>query len=316
MQVLVVDKTGTITEGHPAVAAIRSFGDATDEDVLSIAASLERGTTHPLARAIVERASSEHAAVRDVEDFVSVPGAGARGRFAGDSATLRVGSIDFLAREGISIPEAAAGDLSTRGMTIVGVSRDATCAGLIGLRDRVRASSASAVRRLRAIGIGVRMLTGDNAATAQAVANEVGLAEFRAGVLPAQKAEAVQALRAQGLVTGMVGDGINDAPALAAADVSFAIGTGSDIAIEAADITAMRPDLNAIVDAILLSRATLAKIRQNLFFAFAYNVIGIPLAAFGLLSPVIAGAAMAASSVSVVGNALLLRRWRAKDGDS
>jgi len=158
------------------------------------------------------------------------------------------------------------------------------------------------------------MLTGDNAATAAAVANQVGITEFRSGVLPAGKAEAVQALRAQGRVTGMVGDGINDAPALAAADVSFAIGTGSDIAIEAADITAMRADLNAVVDAVLLSRATLAKIRQNLFFAFAYNVIGIPLAAFGWLSPVIAGAAMAASSVSVVGNALLLRRWRPKDG--
>ena len=199
-------------------------------------------------------------------------------------------------------------------MTIVGVARDRECIGLIALQDRIRSTSASAVHRLRAMGIEVRMLTGDNAATAAAVANQVGITEFRSGVLPAGKAEAVQALRAQGRVTGLVGDGINDAPALAAADVSFAIGTGSDIAIEAADITAMRADLNAVVDAVLLSRATLAKIRQNLFFAFAYNVIGIPLAAFGWLSPVIAGAAMAASSVSVVGNALLLRRWRPKDG--
>ncbi len=154
------------------------------------------------------------------------------------------------------------------------------------------------------------MLTGDNAVTAQAVARAVGITDFRAGVLPADKAEAVRALKSRGVVTGMVGDGVNDAPALAAADVSFAIGAGSDIAIEAADITLVRNDLDAVVDAILLSRATLSKIRQNLFFAFAYNVLGIPLAAAGLLSPVIAGAAMAASSVSVVGNALLLRRWR------
>ena len=152
------------------------------------------------------------------------------------------------------------------------------------------------------------MLTGDNAATAQAVANQVGIADFRAGVMPSDKVDAVRALKSRGIVTGMVGDGINDAPALAAADVSFAIGTGSDIAIEAADITLMRPDLNAVVDAILLSRTTLAKIRQNLFFAFFYNVLGIPLAALGLLNPIIAGAAMSLSSVSVIGNALRLRR--------
>ncbi len=161
-----------------------------------------------------------------------------------------------------------------------------------------------------AAGIDVVMLTGDGEATAQAVARAVGIAEFRSSVLPAGKAEAVRALTAKGVVTGMVGDGVNDAPALAAADVSFALGAGADIAIEASDITLIRNDLNAVVDAILLSRATLAKIRQNLFFAFAYNVLGIPLAAVGMLNPVLAGAAMAASSVSVVGNALLLKRWR------
>ena len=167
-----------------------------------------------------------------------------------------------------------------------------------------------------AAGIEVVMLTGDNAETARAVASAVGIENFRAGVLPSDKAEAVRALKAKGMITGMVGDGINDAPALAAADVSFAIGAGSDIAIEAADVTLIRSDLNAVVDAILLSRATLSKIRQNLFFAFAYNVLGIPLAAVGLLSPVIAGAAMAASSVSVVSNALLLRRWRPRSINS
>jgi Cu+-exporting ATPase len=157
----------------------------------------------------------------------------------------------------------------------------------------------------------VVMLTGDHIATGRAVADQVGIAVYHAGVLPSGKADAVRELKVKGVVTGMVGDGINDAPALAAADVSFAIGAGSDIAIEAADITLMRPDLDAVVDAILLSRATVAKIRQNLFFAFLYNVLGIPLAALGLLHPAFAGAAMAASSVSVVGNALLLRRWKA-----
>ena len=196
------------------------------------------------------------------------------------------------------------------GKTLIGVASGGRALGLLALADAVRPTSAEAVARLRAAGIDVVMLTGDNAATAAAVAAAVGITDFRAGVLPADKADAVRALKARGVVTGMVGDGVNDAPALAAADVSFAIGAGSDIAIEAADVTLIRNDLNAVVDAILLSRATLAKIRQNLFFAFAYNVLGIPLAAVGLLNPVIAGAAMAASSVSVVGNALLLKRWR------
>jgi Cu+-exporting ATPase len=182
--------------------------------------------------------------------------------------------------------------------------------GAIALADALRPTSAAAVRRLQEAGIEVVMLTGDNAATAAAIAREAGITQFRAEVLPAAKAEAVRALKASGVVTGMAGDGVNDAPALAAADVSFAIGAGSDVAVAAADVTLLRSDLQSVVDAILLSRATLAKIRQNLFFAFAYNVVGIPLAAFGMLNPVIAGAAMAASSVSVVGNALLLKRWK------
>ncbi|MET0442709.1 MAG: HAD-IC family P-type ATPase, partial [Casimicrobiaceae bacterium] len=194
--------------------------------------------------------------------------------------------------------------------TIVAIAHAGRCIGLIALADRLRETTPAAIARLRALGIEVVMLTGDNPATAQAIAAAAGIVEFKAGVLPADKAAAVTAYKAAGKVTGMVGDGVNDAPALAAADVSFAIGAGSAVAIEAADITVIRNDLNAVVDAILLSRATLAKIRQNLFFAFAYNVLGIPLAALGLLNPVIAGAAMAASSVSVVGNALLLKRWR------
>ena len=200
--------------------------------------------------------------------------------------------------------------LESEGKSIVGIVRGGRALGVVALADAVRPTSAAAVRRLKAIGVDVLMLTGDNGAAAQAVATAVGIERFEACVLPADKADAVRELKAKGLVTGMVGDGVNDAPALASADVSFAVGAGSDIAVEAADVTLIRDDLEAVVDAILLSRATLAKIRQNLFFAFAYNVLGIPLAAVGMLNPVIAGAAMAASSVSVVTNALLLKRWR------
>jgi Cu+-exporting ATPase len=200
--------------------------------------------------------------------------------------------------------------LQRAGRTVVGVALDGRALGVVALADAIRPTSARAIARLKALGVDVVMLTGDNAETARAIAAAAGIAEFRAGVLPAGKADVVNAYRSRGIVTGMVGDGINDAPALAAADVSFAIGAGADIAVEAADITLVRSDLEAVVDAIELSRATLAKIRQNLFFAFAYNVLGIPLAASGLLGPVLAGAAMAASSVSVVGNALLLKRWR------
>jgi P-type Cu+ transporter len=177
----------------------------------------------------------------------------------------------------------------------------------------VRATSAEAIARLANAGVDVIMLSGDNAATVDAIAREVGIAEWRAGMSPARKADEIRRLQASGRLVGMVGDGVNDAPALAAADVSFAIGAGSAIAIEAADVTVIRADLGAVVDAILLSRATRRKIRQNLFFAFAYNVLGIPLAALGFLDPVVAGAAMAMSSVSVVGNALLLRRFRVGD---
>jgi Cu+-exporting ATPase len=222
-----------------------------------------------------------------------------------------LGSLAFVAKSGVLVAEDVSAGRSTDAATIVGVARAGTLIGTIALADRLRETTPSAIERLRRHGIDVVMITGDNAKTAQAIAQAAGIATYRARVLPADKAAAVRAFKAEGRTTGMVGDGVNDAPALAAADVSFAIGAGSAVAIEAADITVVRNDLNAVVDAILLSRATLAKIRQNLFFAFAYNVLGIPLAALGLLSPVIAGAAMAASSVSVVTNALLLKRWRA-----
>lgn len=201
-------------------------------------------------------------------------------------------------------------DLASRGRTVVAVGLDGRGLGLIGLADRIRASSKNAVARMQAMGVDVVMLTGDNEAAAAEIGREAGVTRILAKVLPADKAREIESSRAAGHIVGMVGDGINDAPALAAADVSFAIGAGTDVAIQTADVTLMRSDLTGVVDAIALSRATLAKVRQNLFFAFFYNVLGIPLAALGMLNPVVAGAAMALSSVSVVSNSLLLRRWR------
>ena len=223
---------------------------------------------------------------------------------------MRLGSPAFLMEQGVAANLERIAPSLAQGNTVVGVARDQQLIGWIALADAIRPTSARAVARLREAGIDVVMLTGDNLGTARAVAEAVGIESYEAAVSPEGKAAVVAALRARGIVTGMVGDGVNDAPALAAADVSFAMGAGTDIAVEASDVTLMRDDLNAVVDAIMLSRATLAKIRQNLFFAFAYNVLGIPLAALGMLNPVLAGAAMAASSVSVVGNALLLKRWR------
>jgi P-type Cu+ transporter len=311
LQTLIVDKTGTLTEGKPAVTDVVAMPGVARADVLRVAASVEQGSTHPLARAVTKAAGDDGIALSATQQHVSAPGRGASARV--DDQPALVGALAFLAEQGSAVPDELAAALLSDGKSVVAVALNGKVLGVIGLADRIRSTSARAVARLTAANIDVTMLTGDNPETARAVAAAAGIVKFRAGVMPADKAEAVRALRTQGVVTGMVGDGINDAPALAAADVSFAIGAGSDIAIEAADITLIRSDLNAVVDAILLSRATLSKIRQNLFFAFAYNVLGIPLAALGMLNPVIAGAAMAASSLSVVGNALLLRNWRPPD---
>jgi Cu+-exporting ATPase len=311
LKTIILDKTGTLTEGKPEVTDVLPAAGTTRADVLRVAASLEQGATHPLAHALLAAARAEGVEPETLGEFRLAPGKGARGRLAGAAPEVVLGSLDYLAEQGIALDLAPVGALQRAGKTLVGVAVGGHLVGLVALADRIRPTAASGVAHLRAAGIDVVMLTGDHAATARAVADQLGIAVYRAGVLPSGKADAVRALKSQGIVTGMVGDGVNDAPALAAADVSFAIGAGSDIAIEAADITLMRPDLDAVVDAILLSRATVAKIRQNLFFAFLYNVLGIPLAALGLLHPAFAGAAMAASSVSVVGNALLLRRWKA-----
>ena len=313
VEVLAVDKTGTLTQGKPEVTDVVPSSGLVEADLLRIAASLEQGTTHPLAEAIVARARGQGIELMPPEGLRAVPGKGLTAML--DGVDYSLGSPAFLAERGVAVPEALLAPLAGAGKSVVAVSRGPTFLGLVGVADQLRPTSRAAVARLKAQGVEVVMLTGDNAATAAAIAREAGIARFEAEVLPQDKAAAIAKLKAGGRRVGMVGDGINDAPALAAADVSFAIGGGSDVALEAADVTLMRNDLLSAADAIDLSRATLAKIRQNLFFAFIYNVLGIPLAALGLLNPVIAGAAMAMSSVSVVSNSLLLRRWKPQRRD-
>jgi Cu+-exporting ATPase len=305
IRTLVVDKTGTLTQGRPAVVEVQATGD--ERQLIVVAAALEQGSRHPLARAIVEFARQRHTPLPSVGTLTAHSGLGMSGDIDGRAALL--GSVQFLAGQGIAFDAKQAERLARAGNTVVGVALDGKALGFIALADAARPTSKPAVERLRRMGVDTMMLTGDNEAAAGAVARAVGIRHFRAKVSPADKAAAVAALKGEDGLVGMAGDGINDAPALAAADIGFAIAAGSDIAIEAAQVTLMRNDLASVADAIDLSRATLAKIRQNLFFAFIYNVLGIPLAALGLLNPVIAAAAMALSSVSVVTNSLLLKRW-------
>jgi Cu+-exporting ATPase len=311
--VLAIDKTGTITEGKPAVTQVVPAPGVEAARLLRHAASLEQESEHPLGRAIVSHARALGVTPVAVSGFRAVAGLGVLGTVDGEASGA--GSPRFVAERGIAVDEATVAQLASAGQTVITVFSAGGVLGHIAIADRPRASSAAAVRRLQALGIEVHMLTGDAPEPARAIAREVGIEQVHAGVLPADKAATVSRLKASGRVTGMVGDGINDAPALAAADVSFAMASGADVAMESADVTLMRNDLHSVADAISLSRATVRRIRQNLFLAFVYNVLGIPLAAAGWLNPVIAGAAMALSSVSVVGNALLLKRWRPAAGD-
>jgi len=306
LQVLAVDKTGTLTEGRPSVTDLLPAEGVTADELLRLAAGLEQGSTHPLAAAIVGHARVKGLTLDLPQEVTATAGRGLAGVVA--ERRIQAGSPAWLAGEGVSLADASG--LQAAGRSVVAVACDGRALGLIGIADPLRASSKAAVARLEAMGVQVVMLTGDNTATAAAIAREARVGRFEAEVLPGDKAAAVHKLKAGGRRVGMAGDGINDAPALAAADVSFAMGAGSDVAMEAADVTLMRDDLNGVADAISLSRATLAKIRQNLFWAFIYNLLGIPAAALGLLNPVIAGAAMAMSSVSVVSNSLLLKRWK------
>ncbi|MCM3721620.1 heavy metal translocating P-type ATPase [Solibacillus isronensis] len=306
---VVVDKTGTVTNGKPVLTDVVLFSDLEENNVLRIVASAEKQSEHPLAEAIVEGVLERGIKLSAVSSFQALPGLGIEAQV--DNVEVAVGTRKLMRDRQISIEESIEQQLISleqQGKTAMLVAINNQFVAIIAVADTVKETSAEAVRRLHALGLKVIMLTGDNERTAKAIAAEVGIDEVIAEVLPEQKAQQIENLKEQGRNVAMVGDGINDAPALAVADIGMAIGTGTDVAMEAADITLIRGDLNSIADAILMSRKTMKNIKQNLFWAFAYNVIGIPIAALGFLAPWVAGAAMAFSSVSVVLNALRLQR--------
>jgi Cu+-exporting ATPase len=312
---LVVDKTGTLTTGRPELVTVEAAAGFDTDEVLRLAAGLERASEHPLAAAIVHGAGERGLSPATAADFKSITGRGVTGMVEGRALALgnRALLADLVVEPG-DLP-ARAEAARALGQSVLYVAIDGQAAGIIGVADPVKASTPGAIRDLHGEGLEIVMLTGDNRTTATAVAGEVGIDRVEAEVLPARKAEIVRELQAQGRVVAMAGDGINDAPALAQAQVGIAMGTGTDVAMESAGITLVKGDLRGIVRARRLSRAVMRNIRQNLFFAFIYNTLGVPIAAgllypfFGLLlSPMIAAAAMSFSSVSVIGNALRLRR--------
>jgi Cu+-exporting ATPase len=314
---LVVDKTGTLTEGKPKLVAVETAPGAREDELLALAASLERGSEHPLAAALVGAAGERGLALAPAEGFEAHTGRGVTGSVSGRRVAL--GNRRMLEELGVDpAPLAGAAErLRAEGQTALFVAVDGRAAGVLGVADPIKATTAEAIRQLREDGVRIVVLTGDNRTTAEAVARKLGLDEVVAEVLPAEKAEHVRRLQEQGRVVAMAGDGVNDAPALAQAEVGIAMGTGADVAMESAGVTLVRGDLRAIARARSLSRATMRNIRQNLLFAFGYNALGVPVAAGVLypftgllLSPMLAAAAMSLSSVSVIGNALRLRRVR------
>jgi P-type Cu+ transporter len=314
---LVFDKTGTLTEGKPRLGSVVAVGALSEEEVLRLGASLERGSEHPLAGAVVAGANARGLALAPATGFRSIPGKGVAGTVDGRAVAL--GNLALLADEGVAPADLGrrAEELRLAGETVVLVAVDGKAAGLLGVTDPVRASTPEALRLLRAEGLRLVMVTGDSRTTAEAVAKTLGIEAVEAEVLPEQKAALVKRLQAEGRKVAMAGDGVNDAPALAQADVGIAMGTGTDVAIESAGMTLLGGDLGSLVRARRLSRATMRNIRQNLFFAFVYNALGVPVAAGVLypvlgvqLSPMLASAAMSLSSVSVIANALRLRRAR------
>ncbi|MBC8099914.1 MAG: copper-translocating P-type ATPase [Armatimonadetes bacterium] len=308
IQVVALDKTGTITRGEPSVTDIIPLGDMAEAELLRLAATAERGSEHPLGQAVVKAAQQRDIVLNQPQSFEAESGRGIRAVV--DGKQISIGSPRFIREQGYDLDavQVQIEALQGKARTVVLVLVDNVLAGLIGIADTVKDGSREAVAALRALGLEVVMVTGDNALTAQAIAREVGIERVLAEVLPAQKVEAVKQLQAEGKRTAMVGDGINDAPALAQADVGIAIGTGTDIAIEASDVTLVSGDLRGVARAITLSRATMQTIYQNLFWAFIYNIILIPVAMAGVLIPMLAAAAMAFSSVFVVSNSLRLRR--------
>jgi Cu+-exporting ATPase len=314
---VVLDKTGTVTVGKPAVVGLYPVNGVGEDELLRLAAGVEQGSEHPLAQAVVTAARERQLSPAAASGFDAVTGFGVRAQVEGRA--LLLGNLKFMERTGVDIGvlRERAATAALLGQTPIYVAAEGRAAGIVAIADPLKPDSKEAIARLHALGLNVVMLTGDNAATAQAIAAQVGIDEVLAEVLPADKNAKVAALQARGEIVGMVGDGINDAPALAQADVGFAIGTGTDVAIESADVTLMRGSLHGVADAIAVSGATVRNIRQNLFGAFIYNTLGIPVAAGALyplmgllLNPMIAGAAMAMSSVTVVSNANRLRGFR------
>jgi len=307
---IVLDKTGTITKGKPDVTDIISVGNLTEDELLTLAVRAEKKSEHPLAQAIVKFGQAQGISGADPEEFVALPGYGVQVIL--DGTTVLVGTRKLMSDNNVPmdtiLPQVEA--LEQQGKTVMLLTMGNQLAGLVAVADTIKEHSAEAVAQLQKLGLEVWMITGDNKRVAQAIGEQIGISNIMAEVLPQDKAKQVASLQQVGKVVGMVGDGINDAPALTVADVGFAIGTGTDVAIEAADITLMGGDLHGIVAAIQLSKATMTNIKQNLFWALIYNCIGVPIAAAGFLSPVIAGAAMAFSSVSVVMNALRLKNFR------
>jgi Cu+-exporting ATPase len=310
IDIVVLDKTGTITNGKPEVTDIVSLGNMHEKEILKIAARVEKKSEHPLAEAIYEKGKAEFDVLQDPDDFSAIPGRGVKATLGSD--TILLGTRKLMKENNISIDknEDTMVTLENQGKTVMIVAVNNELQAVIAVADTIKQNSKAAIKELEELGIEVYMLTGDNQRTAQAIAGQVGINNIISEVLPENKAEEIKKLQKAGKIVAMVGDGINDAPALAVADTGMALGTGTDVAIEAADITLMRGDLRAIPASIRLSKKTMNKIKQNLFWAFFYNVIGIPIAALGLLNPMIAGAAMAFSSVSVVTNSLSLKRFK------
>jgi P-type Cu+ transporter len=317
VDVLLVDKTGTLTEGKPRVTSVEPAAGVPEDDLLRLAAGVERGSAHPLATAVVGAAESRRLAIPAVSRFMSIAGKGVSGVV--DGRAVDVGTLDFLREAGVDVQTLApvAERLRANGQTVLSVAVDGRPAGVVAVADAIRASTSGAIQALKADGLSIVMLTGDNRATAQAIASQLGINDVRADVLPGDKRAIVADFQSRGHLVAMAGDGVNDAPALAQATVGIAMGTGTDIAMESAGITLVQSDLQGIVRARRLSRATVSNIRQNLFLAFVYNALGVPLAAgvlypiLGwLVSPIWASAAMTLSSVSVITNALRLRRVR------
>jgi Cu+-exporting ATPase len=318
IQVVIFDKTGTLTRGEPQVTDIAPAPELSESDVLRLAASVEQNSEHPLGQAVVRSARDRGLELASATHFDAVPGQGVQAQL--DWQAIYVGTRRMMSSASVADTALAdrATELESQGKTVLYVAADGQIAGLIALADVARPDAAAAVWRLKGMGMRIAMITGDNQRTARAVAAAVGgIDDVRAEVLPDKKAEAVKEMQSEGKRVAMVGDGINDAPALAQAELGIAIGRGADIAMEAADITLVRDDLRLVPEAIRLSRATVRNVRQNLFWAFFYNAVGIPIAAgvlfpvwHTLLNPAIAAAAMAFSSISVVTNALRLRRYR------